>query len=260
MDWRNALIAARKKLVIYDEPLSESKQEDEKAEDLKKVDRASAEREAIEESARERVQHETRERFEREKAARASFERRAIERAAQERAERQDVERAAREQVERPVVEDRRIVNRPEEILQETSRTEFDLNSPLPFQQRVLLEASAGTGKTFSLTSLVARYVAEEGLKIDQLLMATFTKAAASEMRERTRAKLSEALIALNSGISSEQVQPEDAWMKQIVDCNGQTRAQRSSRLRDAISGVDSATITTIHGFFQQALRLVRFR
>ena len=273
MDWRNALIlalviacllwllnAGRKKLVIHDEPLSESKQEDEKAEDRKKVDRASAEREAIEESDRERVQHETRERFEREKAARENLERQAIEKAEQERAERQDVERAAREQVERPVVEDRRIVNRPEEILQETSRTEFDLNSPLPFQQRVLLEASAGTGKTFSLTSLVARYVAEDGLKIDQLLMATFTKAAASEMRERTRAKLSEALIALNSGISSEQVQPEDAWMKQIVDCNGQTRAQRSSRLRDAISGVDSATITTIHGFFQQALREVGLR
>ena len=268
MDWRNALIlalvvacllwllnAGRKKLDIYDEPLSESKQEDEKAEDRKKVDRASAEREAIEESAREQVQHETRERFERE-----NLELQAIEKAEQERAERQDVERAAREQVERPVVEDRRIVNRPEEILQETSRTEFDLNSPLPFQQRVLLEASAGTGKTFSLTSLVARYVAEEGLKIDQLLMATFTKAAASEMRERTRAKLSEALIALNSGISPEQVKPEDAWMKQIVDCSGQARVLRSSRLRDAISGVDSATITTIHGFFQQALREVGLR
>ena len=57
MDWRNALIlalvvacllwllnAGRKKLVVYDEPLSESKQEDEKAEDRRKVDRASAER------------------------------------------------------------------------------------------------------------------------------------------------------------------------------------------------------------------------
>jgi len=123
-----------------------------------------------------------------------------------------------------------------------------------------LLEASAGTGKTFNLTSLVARYVAEEDLKIDQLLMVTFTNAAASEMRERTRAKLSDALMALESNIAPELVKTNDVWMKNIVDCTGDIREERKSRLRDAISNVDSATIATIHGFFQQALREVGLR
>ena len=145
-------------------------------------------------------------------------------------------------------------------MLDGVHRSEFNINSPLPFQKRVLLEASAGTGKTFSLTSLVARYVAEEDLKIDQLLMVTFTNAAASEMRERTRAKLSDALAALESSVSPELVKQEDIWMKNIVDCTGDIREDRKSRLRDAISSVDSATIATIHGFFQQALREVGLR
>ena len=273
MDWRILLIlalvvayllwrknAGQKKPVVKEETPSENKQEVEKTEDHEKADQASAEREAMEEFAREQIQREARERFERELVERETADREAVERAEQERFQREVREKFAREQVERPVVEERRILDRPEEILGHLGRTEFDINSPLPFQKRVLLEASAGTGKTFSLTSLVARYVAEEDLKIDQLLMVTFTKAAASEMRERTRAKLSEALIALDSGISSDLVQPENAWMKQIVDCSGQTRIQRSSRLRDAISGIDSATITTIHGFFQQALREVGLR
>ena len=145
-------------------------------------------------------------------------------------------------------------------MLAGVNRKVFDINSPLPFQKRVLLEASAGTGKTFNLTSLVARYVAEEDLKIDQLLMVTFTNAAASEMRERTRAKLSDALAALESDISPDLVKQEDIWMKNIVDCTGDIREERKSRLRDAISTVDSATIATIHGFFQQALREVGLR
>jgi ATP-dependent exoDNAse (exonuclease V) beta subunit len=110
-------------------------------------------------------------------------------------------------------------INLPDDEAEgDVHRTEFDINNPLPFQSRVLIEASAGTGKTFSLTSLVARYVSEENLKIDQLLMVTFTKAAASEMRERTRAKLSEALTALNSEITPDRVKAEDIWMKPIVE------------------------------------------
>ena len=275
MGWRIALIlalaiayllwrrrASQKKPVITIEPPRVSKQEEAESERDEKVERESAERRAVErtaqeEAAREQAERKAKEKFDRESSDREKVEREKVER---ESAERSAVERAAREQTERQIIEDKRVIDRPQEALYEVSSTEFDVNSPLPFQKRVLLEASAGTGKTFSLTSLVARYVAEEGLKIDQLLMVTFTKAAASEMRERTRAKLTEALAALNSGITPDLVKPENVWLKQIVDCSGQTRDQRLSRLRDAISGIDSSTITTIHGFFQQALREVGLR
>ena len=228
-----------------------------------KVEREA--REKVEREAREKVEREAREKVERE--AREKVEREARDKAERDKAERdtkkkrESAEREDRERVEQKEREPKGTINRPDdELLSGVHRTVFDINSPLPFQKRVLLEASAGTGKTFSLTSLVARYVAEEDLKIDQLLMVTFTNAAASEMRERTRAKLGDALTALDSNISPDLVKEADIWMKNIVDCSGEIREGRKSRLRDAISGIDSATITTIHGFFQQALREVGLR
>ena len=197
------------------------------------------------------------------KAAQAKDE---LEKEAQAKRARDAQAKADREERDRanaprePRAQDEKI-NRPIETFTEgVHQTEFNINQPLPFQQRVLLEASAGTGKTFSLTSLVARYVAEENLKIDQLLMVTFTKAAASEMKERTRAKLNEALIALESGVTEEAISSDEQWMRNIVACDQNVRTQRISRLKDAISSIDAAMITTIHGFFQQALREVGLR
>lgn len=132
---------------------------------------------------------------------------------------------------------------------------EFDLSADLQVGARILLEASAGTGKTYSLTSLVARYVAEMDLTMDGLLMVTFTKAAAAEMRERTRAKLGQALRALEAGVAVDELGGDAAWLAPIIECDEAERSERARRLRDAFVDVDSATITTIHGFFQQALK-----
>ncbi len=52
-----------------------------------------------------------------------------------------------------------------------------------------VLEASAGTGKTFTIAALAARFVAE-GTPLDQLLLVTFTRAATGELRERVRERL----------------------------------------------------------------------
>ncbi len=223
-----------------------------------KTERDKTERDKAERDKTERDKAE-RDKAERDKAERDKTERDKTERVAKKKQD--SAEREARERVDQKEREGKGTINRPDDaVLTGVHRREFNINGPLPFQKRVLLEASAGTGKTFSLTSLVARYVAEEDLKIDQLLMVTFTNAAASEMRERTRAKLSDALAALESNVSPEFVKQEDIWMKSIVDCTGDIREDRKSRLRDAISSVDSATISTIHGFFQQALREVGLR
>ena len=202
----------------------------------------------------------------REAQAKAAQEKEAQDKAAEEKRARDAQAKADREEntqgktPREPRTEDPKI-NRPVVALNDgVLQTEFNINQLLPFQQRVLLEASAGTGKTFSLTSLVARYIAEENLKIDQLLMVTFTKAAASEMKERTRAKLNEALIALESGVIAEAISSDEQWMRNIIACDQNVRAQRISRLKDAISSIDAAMITTIHGFFQQALREVGLR
>src|SRR5580704_7753677 len=61
----------------------------------------------------------------------------------------------------------------------------FDVCGPLP-KGVTLLEASAGTGKTFTIASLVTRYVAE-GTPLERLLVVTFTRMATGELRDRVR-------------------------------------------------------------------------
>jgi exodeoxyribonuclease V beta subunit len=96
------------------------------------------------------------------------------------------------------------------------------------------LEASAGTGKTYAVTHTVARMVAEEGVPIDRFLLVTYTRAAATELRNRTR----RALVARRAAITG-----TDA----VAD-------EQRERLGRAIADYDGATITTIHGFCQLAL------
>ena len=72
----------------------------------------------------------------------------------------------------------------------------FSLTGPLP-TGRVAIEASAGTGKTYTLAGLVVRYVAETEVPVDELLIVTFTRAAAAELRDRVRTRLTEAVAAL---------------------------------------------------------------
>lgn len=139
---------------------------------------------------------------------------------------------------------------------QESGVINFDIKHPLP-RGRFLIEASAGTGKTFNLTSLVARYVAEDGLSIDSLLMVTFTNAAAEEMAERTRAKLVKALRELDQYDGSSEI---DDWLVPIVSCSPEEATKRKERLKDAITNIDGASITTIHSFCQKTLRDIGLR
>jgi exodeoxyribonuclease V beta subunit len=67
----------------------------------------------------------------------------------------------------------------------------FSLLGPLPTSGRVAIEASAGTGKTYTLAGLVVRYAAETDVSVEELLMVTFTRAAAAELRDRVRTRLS---------------------------------------------------------------------
>ncbi len=77
-----------------------------------------------------------------------------------------------------------------------TAPSIFSLLDPLP-SGRTAVEASAGTGKTYTLASLVVRYVAEAGVPIDEILIVTFTRAAAAELRDRVRSRLIDAVAAL---------------------------------------------------------------
>jgi exodeoxyribonuclease V beta subunit len=123
----------------------------------------------------------------------------------------------------------------------------FSLRDPLP-TGRTAVEASAGTGKTYTLASLVVRYVAEAGVPIDEILIVTFTRAAAAELRDRVRSRLTDAVAALKRPAD----QPlADEFFAALAQEN---RQERLRRLEEAVVGFDAATITTIHGFAQRML------
>lgn len=129
----------------------------------------------------------------------------------------------------------------------------LDLTGPLP-SGRLVVEASAGTGKTYSLSALVVRHVAD-GMEASSLLVVTFTRAAAAELRDRTRRALVAALGALDAGV----VPPDQPWMSVLLE-PAELRDLRRERLHRAVATFDDATITTIHGFCQQALRQLGLR
>ena len=81
----------------------------------------------------------------------------------------------------------------------------FDLLGSLPAPATTtVLEASAGTGKTFALAGLVTRYVAEGVATLDKMLLITFSRNASRELRERVRGQIAEAATALDGELRDE--------------------------------------------------------
>jgi exodeoxyribonuclease V beta subunit len=123
----------------------------------------------------------------------------------------------------------------------------FDLAGPLP-SGVTLLEASAGTGKTFAIAGLVARYVAE-GTPLDRLLVITFTRIATGELRERVRDRLVGAADCLSDILSGLPVDPADDVLRVLADAPVDEIGRRRDRLAKAVTDFDAATIETTHGF-----------
>ena len=124
----------------------------------------------------------------------------------------------------------------------------FDASAPLPGPGITVIEASAGTGKTYALTSLVVRFVAE-GVPWSSLLAVTFTKMATGELRDRIRSRMVEAHDALARGHTG-----DDELMRCLASGSADDVDTRRVRLADALADFDSATIATTHGFCQLVL------
>jgi len=130
----------------------------------------------------------------------------------------------------------------------------FDLAGPLP-RGTALLEASAGTGKTFAIGALVTRYVAEGVVPLDQMLVVTFGRAATQELRDRVRRALLRAERTFAAALAGRDTGPVDAVLAALLDVDDAERAARHRRLADALASFDHATIATIHQFCQLVLR-----
>lgn len=121
-----------------------------------------------------------------------------------------------------------------------------------PLRGRTLIEASAGTGKTYSLEHIVLRLVVERGIAIGRMLVVTFTKAATAELKSRIRGKL----IAVGK-LVTEGVPPTDKnLLEQFerwrdLDLDPDLVRERLDR---AVREFDDAVILTIHSFCQKTL------
>lgn len=117
----------------------------------------------------------------------------------------------------------------------------------IPLQGRRLIEASAGTGKTYTLVLLFLRLMLERRLPVDQILVVTFTRAATAELRDRIRRRLREALDYIEG---RGEADPQLAQLLARLD-----HKDLRQQLLDALTRMDEAAIHTIHGFCQRMLK-----
>lgn len=149
----------------------------------------------------------------------------------------------------------------------------FTIDLPLP-TGALLVEASAGTGKTWSIARLVARLLAEDPPEggapptIDQVLVVTYTRAATAELRDRIRRVLVEAegiLILARQGAAVRPEDPAFCCLAGVTTASGWSPFPhavldgRIARLRAAVRDFDTASISTIHGFCQRVLTTLAF-
>ncbi len=123
----------------------------------------------------------------------------------------------------------------------------YDAVGPLP-TGTLVLEASAGTGKTTAIAELVARYVVEAGIDLSRIMIATFSGASTRELRGRVRDQLESVERALSQGRGHDQIS------QHLLRCEAGERQGRLARARTALAGFDAATICTTHQFCDRML------
>ena len=129
-----------------------------------------------------------------------------------------------------------------------------------PLHGARLIEASAGTGKTYTIASLYLRLLLQHGqagsghgeeLSVDRILVVTFTEAATAELRDRIRSKIHDAYLAF----SRKKANEDDGFMIALLaDIPEHRYLEMAKILLQAERQMDEAAIYTIHGFCQRML------
>jgi len=136
----------------------------------------------------------------------------------------------------------------------------IDVGLRLPLHGARLIEAGAGTGKTFTLATLVLRLVLERGASMSRILVVTFTRAATQELRSRLRRRLRLARqLLISDDVSDDgEAAVAAAVVRAAVARDGEALVRQ--RLEAALLQIDEAVVATIHGFCHRALREFGFR
>lgn len=112
-----------------------------------------------------------------------------------------------------------------------------------------LVEASAGTGKTYAIVGLFLRLIAETDAGVDNILAVTYTEAATQELKGKIRTALRKAAAAFKTGTKS-----GDPLIDGLLKNLASTQAVAARRLKRALAAFDQSAIFTIHGFCSRML------
>jgi exodeoxyribonuclease V beta subunit len=122
-----------------------------------------------------------------------------------------------------------------------------------PLPTGTIVEASAGTGKTYSVAAYVTHALAaDESLRIGNILVTTYTRNAAAELRDRIRGRLVATARLLRSGAT----EGRDALDAKLLAARPDDRLAMARRLERAVAEFDTATIGTIHSICARVLRM----
>jgi exodeoxyribonuclease V beta subunit len=127
--------------------------------------------------------------------------------------------------------------------------------STVPLKGSNLIEASAGTGKTYSIAILTLRLILEDEIPVKEILMVTFTKAAVAELEERIRLFIRQAYkVSRGENIA-------DGTIRQLVERAVAVSGTEKVRalLHEAVLFLDETSVLTIHSFCQQTLNEFAF-
>lgn len=112
-----------------------------------------------------------------------------------------------------------------------------------------LIEASAGTGKTWTISALYILFLLERRMRPEEILVVTYTRSATAELRERIRKRISDTLELYTTG------RPPCDELEQVLLSRRCTDPELAVKLLTrALYSFDDAAIFTIHGFCQRAL------
>ena len=144
-----------------------------------------------------------------------------------------------------------------------TKASEFEIFN-CPLDAMVLIEASAGTGKTYNICALYLRLLLESPHRsVREILVVTFTTAATAELKSRIRARITEVLFFLNAQDRHHREKlKEDAFLQKLelwIEQTGRDISELKKRLQQALTSFDEAAIFTIHGFCQAILKSKAF-
>jgi exodeoxyribonuclease V beta subunit len=114
-----------------------------------------------------------------------------------------------------------------------------------------LVEASAGTGKTYNITSLYIRALLEQDISVGKILVVTYTEAAMKELKDRLLSRIRESMEALKAGKVEEK---SDEFLKDLLS-EVHDHQKAVAKLEKAVHKFDEASVYTIHGFCYQALQ-----